>query len=82
MKRNYIGQSWVDDIIKDGDPHAIHPATALKLIAHDLDREYKEFGAVGHLELWQHDDLGTKGLFIGDTSSLPDAGWEFVTTLF
>lgn len=74
---NYVGQAWVNGI---GD--GLNAAYGLRLIAHDLLEVSRDREISGPLELWSNDQRDTKGLFMGDTSSLPDEGWEFVATLF
>lgn len=80
--RRYAGQSWVNDLIKDDDPSAILPIAALQLIVKDLKDDASQEGVVsGHIELWEHVRSNIKGLFVGDTSTLPDRGYTFITTL-
>lgn len=78
MEHKYAGQSWVSDL---REKSGLDPVAMLQLIVKDLKDTVSREGISGPLELWENPKGNVKGFFVGDTSTLPDRGYTFITKL-
>lgn len=76
-QKPFTGLTWKPGLISAGGP-----VWGLGIICQDLREQVEESGTVGDIELWQkqNDLSGHKGLFVGDTTSLPAQGWVKLAT--
>ena len=78
-RRPYAAQTWAAGVL---DHTNMMPGAALQIIGRDLVADAQEHGVTeGVIELWANEATGTKGFFVGDTSSLPGEGWTWAATL-
>lgn len=73
----YVGQAWKRSLSEG-------PLFLLEIIVRDLAQALRDNGGVdtpGPVELWENETQDTKGLFLGETSSLVDQGWVRLATL-
>jgi hypothetical protein len=76
--RPYAGQAW-----KIGLFTGQIGLAGLQILAKDLRDDAHDHNVTpgDGIELWINEEEESKGLFVGDTTSLPDKGWTKLATL-